>query len=656
MSYKKQQLQHLTTMSQTKYRPEIDGLRAVAIIPVVLFHLYPRAFPMGFLGVDVFFVISGYLITGILLRAFDSGQFIFREFWGRRVRRLFPVMAIVVMTAMLSGYFLLYGDEWRLLSSQSIAALTSTANVFFWRTTGNYWGQSAESMPLLHTWSLAIEEQFYLLFPPSLLLLTKLAKGQTQVRILGTIGAASWMLMFTWGRAHPAAAFYLLPTRMWELLAGCTLAANTYYTKTPDTISFRIFRIIAGQLSIAAAFLFQFGDTANGIINTTLIVIGTVLLLATPPANDEQRLNILLSRPAISIGKISYSWYMWHWPVFVLLPKLLTLDPILLFTISAAIGYGSWAFIENRTRYLPTRTFVIASIALLVCSSLSILIPYCVSRNQIAYTVIPQAFQGNVQPPYVASVMGYSGDFRSGLSVGHLSNNEPVDLLVLGDSHGVMYLPAIFDVANELDLKVTSFAADGGTSPFFVPRNADANMYYAGRSVQGGWTSDSRLEFDTARRAFIAAHQPVVVVVCCRWNTVLDTFGDQFLEDHLVSLVGEFSDNTQFLLLGQPPELPFGETGLSSGTLDVPPLRLINEDPEVARRRDSAHLVLRKIVSENPRVHFLSIEDLFQSVRGIRFMRDGAILYKDDDHLNPLGAGECKDRLKHAVSRMLSSQ
>ncbi|MCA9139626.1 MAG: acyltransferase, partial [Planctomycetales bacterium] len=201
------------------YRAEIDSLRAIAIIPVVVFHLNPTHLRGGYLGVDVFFVLSGYLISAILLRDMDLGVFGMRRFYARRIRRLVPViLSVVVATLLVANFFLVDGQR-VYVAKQAIAALVSVSNVFVWRSTGDYWGPTAESTALLHTWSLSVEEQFYLIFPVVLALVHRCMPRRVTAFFLFVI-ATSGLGYLIIVAARPSAAFYLLPTRAWELACG----------------------------------------------------------------------------------------------------------------------------------------------------------------------------------------------------------------------------------------------------------------------------------------------------------------------------------------------------------------------------------------------------------------------------------------------------
>jgi peptidoglycan/LPS O-acetylase OafA/YrhL len=205
-----------------KYRAEIDGLRAVAVLSVLFFHANIGV-SGGYVGVDVFFVISGYLITGLILKECDRGTFRIVEFWERRVRRIVPVLTVVVLSCLVAGWFLLLPLDFKELGQSVVAQAMLLSNVYFWRESG-YFAQAAEVKPLLHTWSLAVEEQFYLIYPVALVALTRLSR-KALVATIVFLCSVSLILSIYSSYRHPSANFYLLPTRAWELLMGSFLAA-----------------------------------------------------------------------------------------------------------------------------------------------------------------------------------------------------------------------------------------------------------------------------------------------------------------------------------------------------------------------------------------------------------------------------------------------
>jgi peptidoglycan/LPS O-acetylase OafA/YrhL len=300
-------------MVESTYRAEIDGLRALAVVPVILFH-FGLGCPGGFVGVDVFFVISGYLITGIIQRGIEANNFSLAVFWERRVRRIFPALFVVLVASLAFGFWWLNPIELKRLGRCSIAQTCLLSNVYFWRNI-SYFEGDGDSKPLLHTWSLAVEEQFYLLFPFLLLLLKKLSKKKLLL-VLATITLGSFACSEYYARYNAGAAFYLLPMRAWELLVGCMLAIfprifkASYYRD--NTIA------LFGVLTVVIPIVLYDSDTKFPGLNAIPPVLGTAAILFAIAQNPKTWVGNLLSfPPVVFVGVISYSLYLWHWPIFV---------------------------------------------------------------------------------------------------------------------------------------------------------------------------------------------------------------------------------------------------------------------------------------------------------------------------------------------------
>jgi len=291
-----------------KYRPEIDGLRAIAVIIVVLYHADKSIFSGGFLGVDVFFVISGFLITQVIMGDLEKGRFTFAEFYERRARRILPAL-FFVLAATIPFAFLWMLPSQRADFAQSILATTLfSSNFLFWTETG-YFMAASELKPLLHTWSLAVEEQFYFIYPVFIYLLWRFAKPLL-IPALIVIFIASLAGSTLIAAHEPGANFYLLPTRMWELLAGAIIALVGWYPRKGAG-----WLAMLGLVTILVSFV---------VIDTTMpipslyglpLILGTQLLLIS--ATGETLVQKILSwRPLAAIGLISYSAYLWHLPLF----------------------------------------------------------------------------------------------------------------------------------------------------------------------------------------------------------------------------------------------------------------------------------------------------------------------------------------------------
>ncbi|MFM9890557.1 MAG: acyltransferase family protein [Rickettsiales bacterium] len=301
----------MQSLQHQGYRADIDGLRAVAVLAVLIFHANAEWLPGGFVGVDIFFVISGFLITGILLREMQGGHYSIRQFYIRRIRRIFPALIAVLLTTLVLGWFLLVPDEFKKLGHDIIAATGFYANVQFWQQAG-YFDITAERKPLLHLWSLGVEEQFYILWPLIIGLCLRFRRALLPLMLAVTaisLGLALWR-----SAAHPTSSFYLPHTRFWELMLGGLLAyAEPWMTRRTLVGWKRELSACCGMLLIMlAAAMFTKLD-AYPSWRALLPVVGTILLLATPGSFLHR--HALSGRMMVGIGLISYPLYLWHWPL-----------------------------------------------------------------------------------------------------------------------------------------------------------------------------------------------------------------------------------------------------------------------------------------------------------------------------------------------------
>jgi len=293
------------------YRPDIDGLRAVAVLAVVTFHAWPAWLPGGFIGVDVFFVISGYLITGIILGGLAQGRFRFSDFYARRIRRIFPALAVVLAATYVAGWFLLFADDYQNLSRHLMAAVLFVSN-FLLRGESGYFDAAADRKPLQHLWSLGIEEQFYLLWPALLVAAWRLRLKPLLVMAVAI--AASFLYNIYSVRLDPVATFYLPLTRFWELLAGGALAAISRPLppavggRTADALS------LSGAAMIGAGLALLDGTRIFPGLWALLPVVGALSIILAGPGAWFNR-TILSTRVMVGIGLISYPLYLWHWPL-----------------------------------------------------------------------------------------------------------------------------------------------------------------------------------------------------------------------------------------------------------------------------------------------------------------------------------------------------
>ena len=347
-----------------KYRAELDGLRAIAVVPIILFHAGFEYFSGGFVGVDVFFVISGYLITTIILSEKEQGTFSLVNFYERRFRRILPALFMVMLVSLIFSLLWVMPSYMEDFSQSLMAVSTFSSNILFWRESG-YWEISNELKPLLHTWSLAVEEQYYVLYPLYLMLIWHFRKDW----ILGSfiVIAAISLATAQWGAYNkPIPTFYLLPTRAWELSIGAGIAYYFLYRKQTVQILLSHKSVnealgLLGLLMISyAVYVFDKG-TPFPSLYALVPTVGTGLIILF--SSSQTMVGRLLSiKPLVAVGLISYGAYLWHWPLLVFARHLSLTEPseltfAILALLSFPLAYLSWRYIEKpfRTKSIFSR-------------------------------------------------------------------------------------------------------------------------------------------------------------------------------------------------------------------------------------------------------------------------------------------------------------
>ena len=352
-----------------KYRAEIDGLRALAVVPVILFHAGFEMFSGGFVGVDVFFVVSGYLITTILIEDIENKRFSIFNFYERRARRILPALFFVMLVCIPFAWMWMLPSQMKDFSQSLVAVSLFISNHLFWRESG-YFESAAEEKPLLHTWSLAVEEQYYVLFPIFIVLSWRFGKNRVFWMIV--VMAAISLLISEWGWRYKATAnFYLAPTRAWELFAGSIAAFVVYKRGVQKNDGLALLGLAAIVFSI-----FVYDESIPfPSVYALLPVVGVVLLVLY--ADKETLVSRLLSNKAfVGIGLISYSAYLWHQPLFAFARiegvYASTSSMVVLSLMSMILAFVSWKFIETPFReklFTSQSTIFISSISVIVLFS-----------------------------------------------------------------------------------------------------------------------------------------------------------------------------------------------------------------------------------------------------------------------------------------------
>lgn len=351
-----------------KYRAEIDGLRALAVVPVILFHAGFEAFSGGFIGVDIFFVISGYLITSIIVTDLDAGTFSLLNFYERRARRILPALYFVMAVSIPFAWMWLLPADMEDYFQSLMAIPFFVSNILFWQESG-YFETAIGLKPFLHTWSLAVEEQYYMLFPLFLLLFWKL--GIRQITILLVICTLVSLLLSVWGAYNkPTAAFYLLPTRSWEILIGAFAAF--YLSKDRKIQGHQALSLLGMTLIISAVFMFD-EQTPFPSFYALIPTVGTALIIIFARENTLTH-TVLSNKILVKMGLISFSAYLWHQPLlaFARHRSLNELDVKLILAVlvlTIILAYFTWKIVEipfRNNQHFSTKSTIQTSIIMSV--------------------------------------------------------------------------------------------------------------------------------------------------------------------------------------------------------------------------------------------------------------------------------------------------
>lgn len=649
-------------MQSGTYRADIDGLRTLAVVPVVLFHAGFGAISGGYVGVDVFFVISGYLITGILANDIARGRFSILRFYERRARRILPALFTVLTVTFALAWLLLLPDAFEGLAKSAAATLAFLSNFWFANATSDYFGPGAEMMPLLHTWSLAVEEQFYIVFP--ILLWLVLPKGRgLMIWLLAVIGAASLAWACYLLPKAPADAFYLPFGRVWELGIGSLLALGVM----PD-LGRRAMRetvALAGLLAILAAIFLYDAYTPFPGLAALLPCLGAAALIAAGGQGPSLATRCLAWPPFVWIGLISYSLYLWHWPIFVFAKhyygEAVLSVPIALCGTALAflLASLSWALIERPFRIQPPAGFKRNTI--FVLSAIGI-----VTGGAVATAI----YLGNGVPGR------FSPEVRATIAAGHDRNpmrwacfgrdptrgfcrfgpegteDEPASVLLWGDSHADAVMPGLITAVEE-----------AGKSGVFAGMNGCAPLLGVNRTDLGRTTACS--DFNDAVLAELKARDDIpLVVLMARWaltaegerppgehgrpaliapigSPAPDGPGENFktfehaLEDTVAALR---ATGREVVLLGGVPEIgwnvPDRTAVLQRWGHALPPR------PDVASataREARVASLFERLAAEDPGVRSIPLIPVLCTPSCLTDV-DGHLIYFDSNHLNAFGA------------------
>jgi peptidoglycan/LPS O-acetylase OafA/YrhL len=535
------------------YRREVDGLRAVAVLPVILFHAGASFLSGGFVGVDVFFVISGYLITAILREDIGQGRFSYLDFYERRARRLLPALFVVLLCTCLAAAFLLLPQDTESLAQSVMAVTLFGSNILFWRQSG-YFDTAAELKPLLHTWSLSVEEQFYLLFPPVLMLL----KGRSQASLrlsLIVLGLVS-LAVSEWAIQRSAsAAYFLLPSRAWELLIGAWVATQ-YKPQAATQGHGPVTRLaieaagMGGILTLAWCVVSYSSQTPFPGLHALAPTLATaaILLWARP---DTLAGKALGWQPLVFIGTLSYSAYLWHQPLLAM-ARLRSTAPLnehlwpLWLGLTLALAYASWRWVEqpfrNRARFQRNTIFkftLVGSLSFMAISATAIYSQGLRFRYPAPLSEPPKFDWATHVRQGTCHIQRAVGAKRPASCFTDLSH----EMVVWGDSHAAALYPGLAEVSQSHSGWGITQLTQAGCGPLF----ALTDLRYQKDCNQINLAVMQRLR----------DHPPQVLIIHAAWQhfhyPLSDAELDRKLDDTLGQVTQALPSGTHVVVIGPMP-------------------------------------------------------------------------------------------------------
>jgi peptidoglycan/LPS O-acetylase OafA/YrhL len=544
------------------YRSDIQGLRGVSVLSVMIFHL-GAGLSGGFVGVDVFFVISGFLMTGIIAQEFlERRTFSFAAFYSRRIRRIFPALLVMILATTALGYVLLLPGDYQELAQSGLYAALSLGNVFFYLSTG-YFDIPAESKGLLHTWSLGVEEQFYLIWPLVMIGLLSLAGGRrvTMAWLLAGVVGAGFVVSVAGVLINPKAAFYLLHARLWELAAGGVLVfVPRFRARWLDELlpAAGLALILGSVVLLSPEWLFPGW-------NALPVVLGAALII-NPAGASSGAARLLSLQPLPFVGKISYSLYLWHWPLIVFWRQyrsgaaLTPLDAVILAGAAVLIAFVSWRWVEEPFRKpLPVKATL--SLGLGAAAAVAAMMFAVVQEDGFPARVDPRVQAlGSLKTMWDWSCPA-PGALAVDCAVGADWRSAPHKGVVWGDSHAEHLLPLIDVAGRKTGRAIALFGDcppifhDGGLRRY-IPASPDYDSSCAERT----------------RYLEILKSSPDIefVILAARWSAYLAVTyrkegdarslarGLELLKEGLEEFVAEIAPlHRTIVLFGEMPQMGF---------------------------------------------------------------------------------------------------
>lgn len=690
MSVEKNKIHERGQTQHPAYRPDIDGLRAVAVLAIVTFHAFPTWLPGGFVGVDVFFVISGYLISSILFKQMEQGTFSFFEFYGRRIKRIFPALLVVLSTSLVIGWLVLLAEEYAQLGKHVAGGAGFIANFLYWSESG-YFDTAAESKPLLHLWSLGVEEQFYILWPLFLYWVWK-RKLNTGM-IIAAVAAVSFVLNILGISGDSTAMFYSPQSRFWELLTGALLAYSTIFSQTLVSSSPRLstwkknnnkkvaseLRSIAGVLLIGLALVLTTQGNSFPGWWALLPTVGTALIISAGSGVVINR--IILGTPVLVwFGLISYPLYLWHWPLLTFIRIIQSDTPsqgtrAVAVLIAIALAWLTYRFIEKPIRFgsRDKKTIPVTLLFLMLIVGTAGYACYqtdgVVSRKVVSNNPsVASQWDGRDRGVLVAGCGLVDPATRHLFGECSHDSRQPSRFALLGDSKA----SAIFRGLVRTSSKNGRWLCIGGHGPNGspVPVLSEATIY------------KEHQKLTTLAIESLSANEEIKAVALVVASRTLFKLNNDFsiedlpasphyaaARDGLVAATDKLvRAGKQVVLLVDNPTLPYPEDCISRRTSSkLLNILLLEEENERCNQDLQRHLelssqyrqLLDEVAAHDPKniSVFDTIEHLCDTKAGVcTSHKDGRLLYSYTDHISDYAAGLIGKDLNAYLNKLTISE
>jgi peptidoglycan/LPS O-acetylase OafA/YrhL len=623
-------------LNKLKYRSDIDGLRAVAVLSVILYHINEAWIPGGFLGVDVFFVISGYLITFLLVKDISKTQQLHvAEFYERRIKRIIPALLFMLLSTYVVGTFLLSPKDLTSLLESAVWSTLSLANIYFHTSVDTgYFSTGSDELPLLHLWSLGVEEQFYIVWPFAILLLIKyVASAKKKLLVIGSLVAASLILAQSLQSTNHSFAYYMLPTRAWELLAGSMVAFTVYNNISLSRITSEILSIV-GIVLVGLGFVFVTNEDPVPGIAAVPTILGTSLLILSNTNYMTYVGRALSLKVMVLIGLVSYSAYLWHWPILAYLRySMIEIDftvGCLALVMSLLMATISYHLIEKplRTVDFSRKSIYIGYLILPVLSIALVSLTLTQAIKNKDSWVYPWE---QLESMTSATLPAYSYDYNCQYSefdpqafeeprCVYPLNRQP-KVILIGDSNAAHYLGMIRVFAGYYGFSVKNATQSSCPPVFDGEYSWIKDKYRKGCSIYRRAIKEEVLKYDT-------------IVIGGSWGAYSNP---EFKEEFQKTIEFLSRQSVQVIIMGKVPIMPNYNNDCSVRSIRMPWIQC-SDIFKNKRRQPTMNDYIERVTKKYSNVSYFHIRNQVCIKGECSPYYQGSPLYYDKGHLSMEGS------------------